>query len=484
MGGHWPPARIAMRPFEILILLFIAPALLWPILIRARPRWIDLLVLAAPAVALLQLVAEGYRWQMIPAYALVVLLFLFGPLLRRRSRLDGARRRIVSIGIGLLGLLALLVAVALPALLPVPRVPQPTGSYPVGTVSMHLVDRSRDELYSGNPGDPREIMLQVWYPADPLSEAQPGPWMDHIDIVGPAISTWIRMPPFFIDHVKYARTYSYPDAPLAAAQARYPVLLFSHGWGGFRQQNTYQMEELASHGYVVAAVEHTYGAVTTVFPDGRVARNNPDALPRNISEEAFAETANRLVRQWAGDLGFALDHLAGLNEFDPDGGFTDRLDLARVGALGHSTGGGAAVEFCGRDARCKAGLAMDAFLLPVSESIIEDGVAQPFLFMFSETWTIGDNAQRFERLFQGLPNTAYWMTIAGTAHYDFTDLPMFSPLASTIGLKGPLEGSRVLRIINDYTLAFFDSQFEGGSGSLLQGPSPDYPEVRFAIRRP
>ncbi len=469
-----------MRPFEILILLLIAPALLWPILNRARPRWIDLLVLAAPIVALVHLVAEGYRWQMIPAYALVVL--LFGMALWRRFRPGNPRRRIASIAFGLLGLLALLVAAALPALLPIPRVPQPTGPYPVGTVSMHLVDRSRAELYSGNSNDPREIMLQMWYPADPLPGTQPGPWMDHLDIVGPAISTWIRMPPFFIDHVKYSRTHSYPDAPLATGPSRYPVLLFSHGWGGFRQQNTYQMEELASHGCVVAAVEHTYGAVTTVFPDGRVARNNPDALPRDLSEEAFAEAANRLLRQWAGDLSFALDYLTGLNEFDPDGRFTDQLDLDRVGALGHSTGGGATVEFCGRDARCKAGLAMDAFLLPVSESIIEDGVAQPFLFMFSETWTVGDNAQRFERLFQGLPNTAYRMTIAGTAHYDFTDLPMFSPLASAIGLKGPLEGSRVLRIINDYTRSFFDAQFAGRSGALLQGPSPDYPEVTFIAR--
>jgi hypothetical protein len=49
------------------------------------------------------------------------------------------------------------------------------------------------------------------------------------------------------------------------------VLLFSYGWGGFRAQNTHQVKELASHGYIFAALAHTYDAAAAVFPDGRVA---------------------------------------------------------------------------------------------------------------------------------------------------------------------------------------------------------------------
>jgi hypothetical protein len=71
------------------------------------------------------------------------------------------------------------------------------------------------------------------------------------------------------------------------------------------------------------------------------------------------------------------------------------------------------------------------------------------------------------------------MHILGTAHYDFTDLPALSPLAHALGLKGPIRGARVQRIVNDYSLAFFDQHLLGRSSDLLEGPSPGHPEVIF-----
>ena len=85
-------------------------------------------------------------------------------------------------------------------------------------------------------------------------------------------------------------------------ETRYPTILFSHGWNGFAAQNSAQMVELASHGYVVLGIQHTYGAIVTVFPDGRVAKNNPDALPEGMTEPGYTDTARILVGQWAGDL--------------------------------------------------------------------------------------------------------------------------------------------------------------------------------------
>jgi hypothetical protein len=60
-------------------------------------------------------------------------------------------------------------------------------------------------------------------------------------------------------------------------------------------------------------------------------------------------------------------------------------------------------------------------------------------------------------------------TIKGTSHYDFTDLPALSPLASQMGLKGPLNGRRVIKIVNDYSLAFFDWALKGKPTTLLEG---------------
>ncbi len=467
-----------MRPLEIVLALALAVCIAAPLVwAGSRPRWIRFLPAVALALALLQLLVERYRWQMIPLYGLAVLLFLLSiPALLRPAQLEPASHRRAIAGAGL-GLLLLVACAALPILLPVPQMIRPTGPYPVGTVDLEMVDTSRQEIYSANPQDPRRLMVTIWYPANPPAGAATAPWIDHLDVVGPAICTWMGMPPFTISHVNLAGTNSYPGVPVNPAQAAYPVLLFSHGWAGFRNQNTYQAENLASNGYIVVAVQHTYAATTTVFPDGTLALHNPAGLPDGVSAAEFDAAANRLLNQWAGDLGFVLDQLALLNQKDPAGRLTGRMDLQQVGVFGHSTGGGATIEFCARDDRCKAGLTMDAYMAPVSKSVLDSGLQQPFLFLFSEKWPSAGNTSLFNRLRANLPNPYQVMTITGTNHYDFTDIPQLSPVASAFGLKGPLNGTRGLRIINDYSLAFFNQALKGENSSLLTGPSPSYPEV-------
>jgi hypothetical protein len=248
--------------------------------------------------------------------------------------------------------------------------------------------------------------------------------------------------------------------------------------GGFRAQSSFLMQELASHGYVVAALEHPYGSVMTIFPDGQKAYNNPQALPVGAPQGEIEPAAIRLVDQWAGDLAYALQVFEGLNENDPQFSFTGQLDLQRVGVFGHSTGGGAAVEFCGREPRCIAGVGLDAYLTPVSPAVRQSGLEQPFLFLFSQAWPSETNNRLLETLLAHTPN-AITLTLLGSDHYDFTDLPMLTPLASRLGLKGPLNGRRALRIIDDYTLAFFDQYLMGKPSALLDGPNASYPEIRW-----
>jgi hypothetical protein len=77
---------------------------------------------------------------------------------------------------------------------------------------------------------------------------------------------------------------------------------------------------------------------------------------------------------------------------------------------------------------------------------------------------------------------AWRLTIAGTNHYDFTDIALFTPLGSALGIKGPINGWRALSIINTYTTAFFSQALRGRSSSLLNGPSAGYAEIRFEMR--
>jgi len=429
-------------------------------------------------VCLSQIIREGYRWQMVPIFVFSFVMFLFtlpSILGHKRKNHMGPGRKIFGL---LLALLLFAVAYALPILLPIPKIPNASGPYNVGTFSMMLVDNSRKELYSNNSNDLRRIMVQVWYPAEPLPGDSLAPWMDRADLIGPAISRFLNLPAFFLDHLKYVKTGAYLESPVSNAQTSYPVLLFSHGWNGFRAQNTFQAINFASNGYIVVAIDHTYGAVLTVFPDGSVAYNNPEALPSNMADLQYLPIANKLLNQWSGDLGFVLDTLSEINENDPDHGLTGYLDLNKVGVFGHSTGGGATVEFCGRDPRCKAGLGMDAYLKPVSETIMDLGLRQPFLFMFSETWSSETNWGLFNELYLNSDN-AKTLSIVGTAHYDFSDLPILSPIAAQMGLKGPLEGERVIKITSNYPLAFINQVLLGIPSILLDGNSPDYPEVVF-----
>jgi alpha-beta hydrolase superfamily lysophospholipase len=467
-----------MRPLELVLILILAVYFGWPLLPYRRPRWLEILPTISLLILVVHLLFEGYRWQMFPIYLLVgVALLIAAFRLARGDNLKTTPRKTQVIG-ALVGIGAVVLAAALPGLFPVPDLPEPGGLFSVGTLSLMLQDDSRVEIYGENVGQSRELMVQLWYPALAEPGADTSPWIEKADVVGRAVADWLGFPSFALDHLRYARTNSYVDSPLTEADDPFPVILFSHGWGGFRAQNTYQMEELASQGYVVAALDHTYGSASTVFPDGQVAKFDPQTLPQDVSEQEFQEAAYRLVNQWAGDLGYVLDTLEQLNDDDPDGRFTGRLALDAVGVMGHSTGGGAAIEFCAQDARCKAVLGMDAYLTPVSQEVLENGFSQPGLFMFSELWPSAENNRRFTQLFGHLQGPAQSLIIMGTDHYDFSDLPLLSPLAPQMGLKGPLNGQRVVAIIKAYSIAFFDQYLRNADRSLLQTAIEAYPEVQ------
>jgi predicted dienelactone hydrolase len=278
-----------------------------------------------------------------------------------------------------------------------------------------------------------------------------------------------------LDHINLVKLDTKKDVPVLAVDAPYPVLLFSHGLRGMRAQNTAMVRELVSQGFVVATIDHTYGNVLTVFPDGRTALYNPDVLSE-MGEPPH--TSNTLVNVWANDIGYALDQLAAWNEADGNE-FTSRLDLSKVGIFGHSTGGGTAVEFCGRDARCKAGVGLDAWVKPVSDDIVTTGLAQPFLFLRADRWASNDSGDNFDiadTLFTGLEKTGYLATITGAAHFDFSDIPLFSPLTPQLDLSSDMDSEYVVGMMTSMTSAFFRQELKGEGDDLVNGAMV-YPEM-------
>ena len=463
-----------MRPLELTIPLLLVIYLIVP---APRPLIIRMLPIGALLLTLLNFFIEGYRWQMIPIYALALILTattFF--LLDVKPPASYLTLRLAQGGT----LLLLAISTALPILLPVPSIPTPSGPHQVGTRIYELSDPARKEIYSGRD-EARRFMIQVWYPAEISSADQRAPWMSQAETFAPAIASYIHMPSFFLDHLALVRIPAYKGSKVAPSDQAYPVILFSHGWNGFNAQNTSQALELASHGYIVIGIQHPYGAVVTVFNDGTVAKNNPAALPAGAPTEEYETAAHLLSDQWAGDMGFTLDFMQ-LQSDDPNSPFHALLDFDRLGVYGHSTGGGAAIQFCGTDTRCKSLLGMDPFMRPVSYEVMEGGLPQPAFFLFSQQWkddVDSRNNELFHKFYPNVKTPLGVISIDGTSHYDFADLPLLSPLAPQLGLKGPINGKRVTTIINDYLLSFFDMTLKGEPNSLFEDRSEKYTEVKI-----
>jgi predicted dienelactone hydrolase len=475
-----------MRPLEILFLVLTLAALLsFLIPCVGRMRVARVLVLYAGLASAAQAVLEGARWQLVPAYAVtacfVVWCLLSGVwttgdalTLRYRARLSW----FAGVGMGALTL-ATLLCVAFPVF----RFPLPSGPYAIGTLTYHFVDETRGETFTVDPNDRRELMVQVWYPANAIRSQQRYRYMRDGAVLAP-VARLLNLPGFVFTHLKFVLTNAVLASSVEDGLPAYPVLIFSHGRGGFRQHNTFQVEELASHGYIVAAIDHPYAAAGVDFPDGRRA-----SFDRRMLDRQFIDGIIPVLAQ---DVSFTLDQLAVLNSADPQGVLTGRMDLQRIGVFGVSIGGAVTADSCLRDARLKACLPMDNFM---PENVVRQGLRQPTMWisrdagaMRSEGWAeadIDDAQSTMRATYTRLSGPGYLVLISGMFHQNFSDLPFYlaKPLDVWLGLDGPIEPGRGHAIINAYARAFFDRHLKGTSATqLLDGPSGQYPEVIFEHR--
>lgn len=423
------------------------------------------------------------------------------------------RSKVAALAIGL-GALGLTLAVALSVLVPVFRFALPSRPYGIGTLTYHWVDASRPDVFAADPKQRRQLMAQIWYPAKANPAAPRAAYMAQADAVMAAFARVHGKPAFLFGRFKYVTTNAMPSVPAAVDQERYPVLLFLEGATGFRQMNTFQVEHLASHGYIVVAIDQPGVAAAVVFPDGHQAAGLTPAQFRATVGPSYmpAATASSpkgtllpngralddasIIPYLAQDVSFALDQLAVLNQADPSGILTGKLDLQRIGTFGVSLGGIVAGEACRMDARLRACLVMDA---PMTSDVVKAGLQQPSMWITRDAdsmrlerqrtggWTEADieaHQTSMRAVYEGLPGAGYFVRVPGMFHANFTDIASWTPLAAQLGLSGPIDAQRAHDIVNAYSLAFFDRHLLGRPARILDGPASQYPEVLFEARRP
>jgi predicted dienelactone hydrolase len=461
-----------LRRFELLLLFADLFAVTWPALFGVRPRrGIASGLIFATMIAQLQI--EGFRWQLIFLYLISV-----GLIIGDIVFLDRELRWTNRVARGIFGVVGLLIFASPGWLLPVPNLPAPSGPEVIGTEVFELVDRERDQTYGPRPGADRRIVVQAYYPALSDSEFDRAPIHPNWDVVGPALARSVGLPGWFFDHVRYTRSHTYMG--LNVAPGTYPVVVYSHGWTGYRSVGLTQIETLVSNGYIVLAIDHTYGAVATVLADGEVVPYDEDALPdqESVTEAVYDEASELLVEVYASDIVTVLDALEE-GEEGPLATLAGNMDLTRIGLFGHSTGGGAAVTVCLQDERCDAVLGMDPWVEPIPNRVLALSATRPAMFLRSAEWQEKPNDPILRGIAERSERTSYWIAIDGTGHNDFTVAPLLSPVADEFGLKGPIGAGRIISIVNQYLLGFFDVFLLGTGPASIEAVSFD--EVSLEI---
>ncbi len=387
------------------------------------------------------------KWHLTPVY--IVFIVSIGYMQFKNPK------KIIKISYIVISTMLISLSFGLVYALPIGEIPMPTGDYQIGNQYFIVEDNDRLELYTDDPNDTRRFAFNVWFPTDDTQDKNLSRWIGN-QYITRGLAKSVGLPSFSLDHLVDIKSNSYSWTTISNQEEKYPVVIISHGWGGFMSLHTDIAEEFASRGYVVISIDHTYGSVATTFIDETVYQNK-DALPSR-DEPNFLDKATQLVNTYAKDVSKTIDFLEEKNEAET-GFFSGKLDLDYIGLIGHSTGGGADVAVALDDDRITALIGLDAWVEPISTQEIDKGLDIPSLFIRSETWSEGENNIHLNLLIKNSINSMLFQ-IDGSTHADFTMAYMFSPLTSVIGFTGSLDYQYLLDMQKAVMVPFFEQHLK------------------------
>lgn len=393
-------------------------------------------------------------------------------------------------------------AVTAHQLRPLPRLPAPTGPYAIGTTRRHCTDPSRPEPFGPDPSAERALTAQIWYPANgatvsaaagpPAAEpaaAEPvttaagngtglaDPYLDGPEHAA-AIAALLGAPAAVMSGLDHGRTHARQD--VRPAPGRFPVLVHLNGFAGGRGLSRAWVEDVVSHGYIVVGLDQAGTSAYTELPDGAVVRAiSKDTLdplmPLAVQADPDGRHAPAVRREvmpegiipfLAEDASAALDMMESLGASDPL--LAGHLDTERAGIFGISLGGYTAGEAARRDERFRACLVADAGQRAATASA---GITQPLMVMTRDAEAMRRERKRIggwpeaeirhtvgtERaLAENSHGPAWYAEMNDLHHLNWTDLPLWTPLATWAGMGGPAGPQRATAAIREGTHVFFD----------------------------
>ena len=377
---------------------------------------------------LLRIIDWSFRY-----YALAALLFLLavmGTIALIRKREEKRVYKAPRVVLKSIGMMVLIFTLTLPAIIfPQYKAIEATGEYQVATVTYTYTDTKRVEIYT-NTGENRKLNVKLWYPEN--------------------------------------------------AQKRYPLVVFSHGALGIKSSNESLYNELASHGYIVCSIDHTYQCLYTKGEDGQTISMDRGYMQELSSQDAQynKQQSYEYFQKWmnirTSDINLVIDNI--LTEAKNNNGdkVYKLVDITKIGVMGHSLGGSAALGIGRIRDDINAVIALESpFMYDIEgvkdgEFIFKDEVYPvPVLNVYSDgSWShLGQWPQYKENyaLLSGTNATAFNIYISGVGHLTLTDLALASPFFTDMfnGHKSTTDTKYCLKIINKVCLEFFDCYLKG-----------------------
>ncbi len=353
------------------------------------------------------------------------------------------------------------------------QLPRPTGSYNVGMSTHFLKDISRHH----NDEKSRPLLVHIYYPSVEIQKEYPPYLSDTMHLYKEKLAhTYKKEDLEYLDGI---RDWAMPDAPIDAENCPFPVLFFSPGFFMAAQLYSSLIEEMASHGYVVVAINHTDACWPVMFPDG----SSPVILPElaNIfsnKERSCMQTFDMTQETWIKDVEFVLSWLRN----QP---LTKSLDLSRMGIFGHSFGGSTAIEAARQYETFRAVVNLDGLLFgPNWDKPFETPslfVVAEKLLTHEEALNAGLTIEQFDSLlarhskkvFDQLKDNSFYVTVKNADHATFVDSKLIkSPLLKNV--HNPLRGIEITRAL---LVDFFDHYLRNKKATVLKKQNPRFPDI-------
>ncbi len=329
-----------------------------------------------------------------------------------------------------LGLSLIIYIATMPAIIFPPYEPiKPTGKYQVGTQTYTYIDSDRVETYT-DTGENRKLNVKLWYPQN--------------------------------------------------AFGKYPLVIFSHGSFGLKTSNESLFNELASHGYVVGSIDHTYQCLYTTDKVGHIILMAKSYVQEIVDQDAHSrkQQSYEYFKKWmnirTGDISFVLNYILAEAKINTVGSVYNLVDTSKIGVMGHSLGGSAALGI-GRMRNDVSGVvALESPFMCDIEGV-KDGqfvftgkaYPVPVLNIYSDnSWGYLDKWPQYAANYALLANTnttAFNVYIKGAGHLTLTDLALASPFLTKLlnRQKSTTDTRYCLITINKLCLEFFDCYLKG-----------------------